>query len=574
MKLTARILWIVTGLSIAALAGLVVLQYFLLRNAYDFRQQAFERNVKAAMTAIAQKLETTEAMGNVFQVALNVSAPDRKVKVMRLKTDSLQWEAGHDSIKLLMTTLPFIERTPVRIEKNNIFYSVPSPQKVMLQVFDVSGKKDTVLVNDFKQPGEYSVACDIPDFTNKEFVIKYWADSNSYTMRAVGGDVHGMILNSSIKKHRERIVENVVDNLSIIEREPIERRIAPAVLDSVVEQTLHSSGIDLPYVYGVFSEKTDSLRLLRPSGYESELRSSGFRNPLFPNDLIFSQNQLILFFPDQAMYLLKQVGPFLVLSIFFTGIIVICFAYTIRTIIKQKEFGVRLMDFVNNMTHEFKTPISTIAVAVETITRPEIIGQQEKVLRYTGIIQDENSRMKRQADKILQMAVLEEGDYDLKLIETDVHEIIERAVKSVALQVEAKHGAIQCLLDAPRSVIKADAVHFENIIYNVLDNANKYTPERPAIGIVTSNNNGSITIEIADNGIGISESDAARVFERYFRVHTGNVHNVKGFGLGLSYVKLMVEAHGGTVSLRSEVGKGTTVRITCPLSAEQELSNG
>ncbi len=569
MKLTTRILWIVTGLSIAALAGLVVLQYFLLRNAYDFRQQAFERNVNAAMTAIAQKLETTEAMGNVFQVALNVSAPDKKMKIMRMNTDSLQWESGHDSLKLLMTTLPFIERTPVRIEKNNIYYTVPSPQKIMLQVFDVARKKDTVLVNDFKQPGNYSIACDIPDFRNKEFVIKYWADSNSYTMRAVGGDMQGLIMNSSIKKHRTRIVENVVDNLSIIEREPIERRIAPAILDSVVEQTLHGAGIDLPYVYGVLSEKTDSLRLLKPLGYERELLSSGFRNPLFPNDLIFSQNQLILFFPDQAMYLLKQVGPFLGLSIFFTGIIVVCFAYTIRTIIKQKEFGVRLMDFVNNMTHEFKTPISTIAVAVETITRPEIIGHQEKVLRYSGIIQDENSRMKRQADKILQMAVLEEGDYDLKLTETDVHEIIDKAVKSITLQVDAKHGTIECQLDAAKSVIKADAVHFENIIYNILDNANKYTPERPSIVITTSNNNGSLVIEIADNGVGIGGSDAEKVFEKYFRVHTGNVHDVKGFGLGLSYVKLMTEAHGGAVSLRSVPGTGTMVRITCPLADQQ-----
>ncbi len=218
-----------------------------------------------------------------------------------------------------------------------------------------------------------------------------------------------------------------------------------------------------------------------------------------------------------------------------------------------------------NMTHEFKTPISTIALASEAIAKPEVLKSRPKVLKYNSLIVDENNRMKHQVEKILQMAVLEEGEFELKQTDVNMHSEIEQALKNVSLQVEQMNGTIECSLKAKEHIVQGDIVHLANIIHNVLDNAVKYSSGIPAIRIETKNMDRSIVIRISDNGIGISKEDAVRVFEKYYRVSTGNTCDVKGFGLGLSYVKLVTEAHNGTVSLSSIPGKGTTVEIVLPV---------
>jgi two-component system phosphate regulon sensor histidine kinase PhoR len=368
---------------------------------------------------------------------------------------------------------------------------------------------------------------------------------------------------------REEIMGRIAENLTISERKPVEKRIRPALLDSIVGATLREGGITLPCVYGIVSGREDSIRLGKPAGFERELLSSAFRSQLFPSDFLFSGNQLCLYFPGQTAYLLQQVGPFLALTVLFMIVIVLCFISTIRTIVRQKQFSVRLMDFVNNMTHEFKTPISTIAVATETIVRPEVLGRAEKVIRYTTVIRDENARMKKQVDTILQMAVLEEGDYELKLSDVDLHESIRTVAGNVALQIEPDNGTIECRLEAAESVAQVDEMHFTNILHNVLDNACKYSNGSPRITVRTFNTDGNFAIDVTDRGIGIRQEEASKVFEKYYRVHTGNVHDVKGFGIGLSYVKLMTDALGGSVSLESELGHGTTVHLKVPLSRQQ-----
>jgi two-component system phosphate regulon sensor histidine kinase PhoR len=360
-------------------------------------------------------------------------------------------------------------------------------------------------------------------------------------------------------------VGRVVDRLNFAEQIPIEKRVNRTVLDSLIGRSLKEAGIDLPFASGVISERNDSLQIAQPPSYSRELQSSGFKARLFPNDIYVSFNQLALYFPDQQVFILKQIGPLLALTIVFMSIIVYCFSYTIRTIIRQKQFSVRLIDFINNMTHEFKTPISTVSVAVETMMHPNVVHDAEKITRYGAVIHDENLRMKNQVDKILQMAVLEEGTYNLNRIPVDIHEIITKAAENSSLQGAARGGVVSCTLEAEASMISADVVHLTNIINNILDNAVKYSLDRPGIAVKTVNVNGNVRITISDTGIGISAEDQQRVFEKYFRVHTGNVHDVKGFGLGLCYVKLMTEAHGGSITLKSELGKGTTIELTFPV---------
>jgi two-component system phosphate regulon sensor histidine kinase PhoR len=255
----------------------------------------------------------------------------------------------------------------------------------------------------------------------------------------------------------------------------------------------------------------------------------------------------------------------LVLSLAGIVIIVVSFIYTLRVIVIQKRFYISIIDFINNMTHEFKTPISTIALASEAIAKPEVVKSKPKVLQYNALISDENNRMKQQVDKILQMAVLEEGKIELHIAEIDMHSVIQQTIKNISFHVKARNGKITTRLSAANAKISGDAVHLANIVNTLFDNAIKYSSTLPVITIETENIDSRFVLRIIDNGIGIGRDDLLRVFDKYFRVSTGNTHNVKGFGLGLSYVKLMVEAHHGTVELQSRLHHGTTVTIHLPV---------
>jgi two-component system phosphate regulon sensor histidine kinase PhoR len=286
--------------------------------------------------------------------------------------------------------------------------------------------------------------------------------------------------------------------------------------------------------------------------------------PLFQHDILAAGVDLRVFFPGRRVFLLQQMGPLLVPTVILMAILVGCFVYTIRTILAQRRFSGLVVDFINNMTHEFKTPISTVQLAADAIKRPDVVTDPEKVLRFNRMIQDETQRMRNQTDKILQMAVLEQGDYELKISDVDVHEVIGKAVGALTLRVENRRGRVSCDLKATQFILKADAVHFAGVIENLLDNANKYSPHEPVIEVATENVDGGLRISISDNGIGIRPEHQKMVFDKYFRVPSGNIHDVKGFGLGLSYVRLIVIAHGGSVTLTSASGVGTRIDLLFP----------
>ena len=221
-------------------------------------------------------------------------------------------------------------------------------------------------------------------------------------------------------------------------------------------------------------------------------------------------------------------------------------------------------DFINNMTHEFKTPISTVALACEALQDEDVKKNETFVKRYISIIQAENKRLGMQVEKVLQMATLDKKDFKLKLEKLDVHEVIDRALGNINIQIEKRQGVIKKQLLADTKEVIADEVHLTNIIYNLLDNANKYSPEKPEISITTKNYNGGIIVQISDKGIGMSKEVLNRIFEKFYREPTGNLHDVKGFGLGLTYVKTMLDALGGTIGVKSDIAKGSTFEIYLP----------
>ncbi len=268
-------------------------------------------------------------------------------------------------------------------------------------------------------------------------------------------------------------------------------------------------------------------------------------------------------FPSVEANLISQMGIWgfssavLMIVIFF-------FVYTLFVILKQRRLSEIQKDFINNMTHEFKTPISTIAISTEVLKDPSIVHTPERLLNYATIIQNENQRLKQQVERVLQMARLEKEDIGLKKEEVDVHELISDAVKNISLALQAKAGKIDMELNATQSILSVDKLHFTNVFYNLLDNAIKYNQREPHIIIRTATEDNHLVISVTDNGIGIRPEDHRKVFHKFYRVSTGNIHDVKGFGIGLNYVKLMVEQHKGKLNLESALNQGSTFTIGIP----------
>jgi two-component system phosphate regulon sensor histidine kinase PhoR len=349
----------------------------------------------------------------------------------------------------------------------------------------------------------------------------------------------------------------------------IESRISKEHLANIIKKSLAQHGIRTPFEFIV--KNYYGRTVIQSDNSNAHKKGAVYKIALFPNDFFSEPNYLFVFFPKQKQYIFKSLGILTFASILFVFIIIVCFAYVISIIFQQKKLSDMKTDFINNMTHELKTPVATISLASEMLQKDNIIENREKALRYAGIIYDENKRLGEQVEKVLQMAVLEKGDFKLKKNLVDLHSIIKQVTEKMMLQIESRNGKLQLYLNATDAVTRVDEVHFSNIISNLLDNAIKYSPENPDITISTLNEKNQIVIAVSDKGIGMSKDAQKRVFEKFYRVPTGNIHNVKGFGLGLSYVKIMTEAHGGSITLQSEPGKGSTFQIFLPLVKNESI---
>jgi two-component system phosphate regulon sensor histidine kinase PhoR len=341
-------------------------------------------------------------------------------------------------------------------------------------------------------------------------------------------------------------------------------KIDTLLLDTVIRSELLEKGISANYVFGILSSKTSSTDIIKLSEKEVFLYASNFKINLSPDNVFIKPQYLAVYFPDQRNYLLSSMAFMLAISGVFMIVIVFSFYYTVSTIFKQKKLSEIKNDFISNMTHEFKTPISTISLACEVLNDKTFVKSPERVSNYVKMIGDENKRLSLLVENILQTAILDKGEFKLKIQSIDIHSLIEQTIANIKLQVENKEGQITTDLKAATSLINADKVHVTNIVFNLIDNALKYSNKKPLIRISTRNNEEGVFISIKDSGIGISKENQKRIFDTMYRVPTGNIHNVKGFGLGLSYVKAVVEKHAGSISVDSELGKGSTFTVYLP----------
>ncbi len=345
--------------------------------------------------------------------------------------------------------------------------------------------------------------------------------------------------------------------------------INPDRLDSLMHEEFTGMEITRQYVWGVFDPATGNFFAGENNNLKKEILNSNHQVSL---SCLYRTEQLLLgvYFPQESRILLLRLVPWILLSLVFLVILVFAFTYMIFSFMKQKKLSELKSDFVNNMTHELKTPISTISLASEMLLSPGNNGMDEKTKKYARMIYDENQRLQQQVERVLQMAVLEEGSFQLDFTTFDAHKLIQSCILRFELLVKSSDGYIAFERQAEKYLINSDQVHLQNIICNLIDNAVKYSYGKPEITIKTRNSNDSLIISVSDNGTGISQEDQKLIFDKLYRVPKGDLHDVKGFGLGLYYVKTMTLALKGKILVNSTPGNGSTFEIIIPINMMEE----
>ena len=382
------------------------------------------------------------------------------------------------------------------------------------------------------------------------------------------GNTAGAVLSSEEKLSRfmqmEEMEKDILRSfiLEYTSRIPIHQRLSESTIEELLRTELQNHNLNTAFEFAVYS---NSLATKVHSDNFSPDYPATYSVPLFINNTGTSNYQLLVNFTGKKKVVLSSVTLMALLSIIFTLIIVIAYSSALSQLIKQRQISQIKTDFINNMTHEFKTPIATINLALDAIKNPKIIGDKEKVTRYLKMIRDENKRMHAQVENVLQISKLEKNELDLKKERLQLHELVEEAMNHVELIVEDRNGYIKTHFGALKSSVLANQNHMTNVLVNILDNAIKYSEDPPKIDIYTENVRNFIVLKIRDQGMGMNKAVQRKIFEKFYREHTGDIHNVKGHGLGLAYVKRILDDHHGTITVESDRGKGSTFIIKLPL---------
>jgi len=397
------------------------------------------------------------------------------------------------------------------------------------------------------------------------------------TLRSITDSLKQAGLSDAQKLRQEILLQSglmedvLLGNLNVEVVGNISERIDPLYVDSLLRLQLQQKGITADFAFGVFSfdDKPEILEE-RFSDYVEDLRTKGFRVKLFPSDITDQPYFLRVYFPYQDRYVLKSLWIMLALSALLIMVIMGAFLFTIGTIFRQKKVAEIRNDFINNMTHELKTPISTIGLACEALNDPDMRKSELQVKHFIGMIGEENKRLGILVENVLRAAIFDRSEFEIRHDQINMHELILQVIRNIAIQVHKNGGSIKTELTAVNPVIEGDRVHLMNAIYNLIDNGIKYSPVNPNITIRSTDEKNGIILRFEDRGIGISKEEQEKIFDKLYRVSTGNIHDVKGFGLGLSYVKAIIQKHHGNISVQSEIGKGSTFVIHLPYQHEEK----
>ncbi len=516
---------------IVAMGSLVALQWYFIHNALIVQKEQFDRNVKTALMETAKKIEQEE----VLYIAQQRLARKEQGKLLQI--------SGSTS----PNTHPYFE-------KGYIFPGLPD--EIFTKEFDkkLDNIGEKIPENKLKA-SEY-----INEKLRKENEnLKSFIESNSlreskfqeWNEMTIWLDAKQKGISSPMNME---VVKGVIHDLLFGERE-ISDRMGILMLDTLLKEELSNLGITIPYRYAV--EDKGNIVL---ASVNTPILENSYRVKLFPSDAFSRFQFLYVYFPDRENQIFRNLLGLVTASTLLVMLVGGIFYYSATSLISERKLAKVKNDFINNMTHELKTPVSSISLALEVIRDKEVPKTPERTDRYLNIIQEENQRLASQIDKVLQMAKLEQEQIELSLEPLDVHDILENVLQNLEVRI----SSVDCkkCFEAKSSIINADQVHLTNIFYNLLDNALKYSKEHVHLKISTSNpEEGLLQIDIEDKGIGIAQEDQKRIFEKFYRVTHGDIHDVKGFGLGLSYVKSLVELHQGKMRLKSEIDQGSTFTL-------------
>jgi signal transduction histidine kinase len=498
-----------------AISGLILIQLYWIRGAIAITDQQFRYLANKALESVVLSLEEKELIQNIVE-----------------DIDP----ASTDSVTAIVPANSPLAKKLQRYQSNSALlemYGLNNPGKPI--AITSSGHKI---------------------FLSSENISTFSTDeSTEPSSQIANSEIKGRVSNKivSLEKIMEKILRNTPD---------IRERINPEKLKDELRAALNNVGIYLDFEFSIRSGRYGTI--WKTPGYNDKPGTNKFIIQLFPNDPVPSQNQIVLYCLQEQHYKFEKIGNLGFITLLFTLILLILSTGTFIVIFRQKKISEIRNDFINNMTHELKTPISTISLASQMMADKTIAEKDKNIDGLAKVISDESMRLKFQVEKVLQMAIFERMKMKLSLVEMDVHGVIEKAVENFTLQIGNRDGMITTDFKATRTLVYIDEIHFLNSISNLIDNAIKYSKDEPDIKVSTWNNKKGIVITIEDKGIGISKENLKRIFDKFFRVHSGNVHNVKGFGLGLSYVKKIIDEHNGSIKAESLVNKGTKFTLFLP----------
>ena len=519
--MSQRIFILLVVLMAIALLGIITVQIFWIRSSIELKEEQFSIGVKFALSRVSENIQKREFRDNISRYAPLI--------------DSMQ-KSKESNVR------DFVFQQ-IDTSRNEVFTFRQSILENNYQSQFSPFEADTVNFRTFLSREETQV--EKIEFNSKDFSELSPKDR--------------MVKVERLDRYDKLELEGIFKN--IVSRTPIHDRVSNNEIRMNLDNELRARDINTKFEYGVFSDglitKVKSDKFVERHGYT-------YKVPLFTSDEETSDYDLYVSFPEKKEYILSTMSWILVLSALFVFIIILAFGSAIYQLIRQKQISEIKTDFINNMTHEFKTPIATINLAIDSIRNPRIIEDKEKVVRYAEMIREENKRMHAQVENVLRISKLEKNQLDLSKDVVDVHEVIENAINHFDLIIRNKDGLIESKYEAVQSEVVASKFHLTNVIMNVIDNAVKYSDEAPKVHVSTENAGNYVVIKIRDEGIGMSKAVQRKIFDKFYREQTGNIHNVKGHGLGLSYVKSIVERHQGQVFVESEKGKGSTFTIKIP----------
>ena len=538
-----------------SILGVVIVQLIWMNNAIRVRNELFDRSVNEALGSATARLENMQDFRMMSHFTLDDSTHRADFEVFPPPPPEPKLP-GHQPRRIV---IPKVPGNPTSEQIERIVRSANGKRGFQYHIIHKDDsfqneQEDIIIINtdSLEKNLDSLLIHGSHPFDSMALDPKHLKNQNGQYRERVD------IKTSRLNRMANKVVEEIASWEQV--ELPVEQ------INEILSLELHNRGIPIPFEFGilrdsVISKKTQNADTLL-------LAQSDYKANLFPNEIIQRNFLLSVYFPEKESFIYKTLNWLLLISLLFSIIVLVTFAFSIYFILKQKKISEMKSDFINNMTHEFKTPIATISVAADSVINQKVIDNPERIRYYMEMIKKENTRMNQQVEDILTIARLDKKDFEFKWEAVNLHEVIENAIQSIVLQVEKKGGSVTSELLAINPVATSDASHFANLVFNLLDNAYKYSSSAPEIKITTRNTPKGMMVGVEDKGIGMSKSVQGRIFERFYRQASGNIHNVKGFGLGLSYVKAVVEANRGSITVHSEPGKGSRFEVFIPFVRE------